>query len=1360
MSIRRLLPLLALLLLAPAVALASSNPIPGVGIIVKRNPGSSSALAIPPDFFGPGSSSFSGTVSLEGTCSHLGPTRFEECDDGDARFDFVLSSGSSALQLFMSPVTLYSSTPITVSVGGAPLVLDVVVRLSSLDPLPSSRISGQLELSPGTVLAPGSSSTLASGFLDLLATTTFVDPSSGVAVGSSLQQPLRLSLVGTDVPITRIDDGTAFGRIVLGGLSHNPAFVSNGNSGVMPAMELVVTPLSPPLPVRSSGLLCSTAGGAAIAPSSDARRLPVRNLGSSGEDGVDITLRNLHGHTMSSSSSWSSLDDGATLSYQWRCSLNGLPPGEPVIGSFLTKKGYDYWQARCDLSAFSSSSSMRCLAYSGDALVLDSPCPSSVTVDFPGTTGSSLVPAVSFELDNTARLVFASVTCPPGNVLVFGGQSVSCDRVVFVADLERDGALDVCVMRASVPASSSLHDLDFDSQSLVRDHQTVDYFDMDEDCDGFDLFATPASSSTSSRLHMSSSLHSRVLGSACDDGSCLPGGGGGGAGGLARVLSIPLRGTLFQSDAPSLALDRRESLQLGSLATEDYLEMRTRLLGSSSCSPDGVLASLELSPLGPPGSTWDSSRILSRVGGTCADQQTVTVLRRGAVVARFTTPLVCEVLVSRPPGGPGGLAVSGGGKAATKSSSNIQNNLRGPGAGLVSGGAATVHPGTPDAGSNPLYEESSLHVSVLFERTFCVDGTCVTGDDIVFTGSCSSSSCDNQSMQVTGCDLSLSRASTSSSSRFAVLGLPSSSSDVVRAVVPSSVCISSTTPVVHVPVMFDRGDATAARGASVTIQLSPNLVLASPVLEGDYFSRSGQTQLFVVDNGGGSYTLDGALLGGGCGPTDSGELFELSVARAPGAPDGVASVSVMASQAADCNGAQLPASPGGAVFILMDSGTPDAVSGLQAAQVTSGNDADGTTQVSLVWSPRSNASVELYRAPFGNHPEYDDAPNSGSVPPLPSYPPGGRWSPVALQCGGSSAGAPGTACTDEPATRDFFYYVAFARDAFGNVSPVSAMTSGTLDYHLGDVSNGVATCEGDNLVTAADISLLGSHYGATVPNGSSFACLDVGPTSTGTVSGRPLTDNRVSFSDLILFAINYSLVSSPALAARPAAAPANALSLRVPALSAPGATFDVELVLEGAGDLQGLSAQLGWDPAVVEPVRVSSGELLGRQAREGVVLSAAPGNVDAALLGLGAGLAGRGTLARVTFRVLANGDPAIRVAGLEGRDGFNREATIANASGPAGVGGRTAIRLAFPNPFEDATTISFVLAHADAAEVGVYDITGRRVRTLVSGVQAPGEHTVVWDGRDTDGRRVNAGAYVLRLEAGGHQEARSIRLVR
>jgi hypothetical protein len=43
--------------------------------------------------------------------------------------------------------------------------------------------------------------------------------------------------------------------------------------------------------------------------------------------------------------------------------------------------------------------------------------------------------------------------------------------------------------------------------------------------------------------------------------------------------------------------------------------------------------------------------------------------------------------------------------------------------------------------------------------------------------------------------------------------------------------------------------------------------------------------------------------------------------------------------------------------------------------------------------------------------------------------------------------------------------------------------------------------------------------------------------------------------------------------------------------------------------------------------------------------------------------------------------------------------------------------------------------------VGIYDIAGRRVKTLLSAGRGPGIHTVVWDATDHNGTPVASGVY-------------------
>ena len=74
----------------------------------------------------------------------------------------------------------------------------------------------------------------------------------------------------------------------------------------------------------------------------------------------------------------------------------------------------------------------------------------------------------------------------------------------------------------------------------------------------------------------------------------------------------------------------------------------------------------------------------------------------------------------------------------------------------------------------------------------------------------------------------------------------------------------------------------------------------------------------------------------------------------------------------------------------------------------------------------------------------------------------------------------------------------------------------------------------------------------------------------------------------------------------------------------------------------------------------------------------------------------------------------------------------------------------FPNPFNPSTTISFTLPAPGKTSLTIYDITGRKVRTLISGRLTAGAHSAAWDGLDDSGRAVSSGVYLSRLTTGKH----------
>ena len=419
-----------------------------------------------------------------------------------------------------------------------------------------------------------------------------------------------------------------------------------------------------------------------------------------------------------------------------------------------------------------------------------------------------------------------------------------------------------------------------------------------------------------------------------------------------------------------------------------------------------------------------------------------------------------------------------------------------------------------------------------------------------------------------------------------------------------------------------------------------------------------------------------------------------------------------------------------------------AITLLTAAQLKTGNGAASTTAVRIGWpAVGAGATVAIYRAAFGNYPEYDDGPLPGSVPPLPTtYPPDGRWSLA------GSVAAPGTTYDDRTSLRDFYYYVAVVTDRYGSHSAVSNMTTGALNYHLGDVVDPAdSLLAGDDHVDVADLSLLGAHYGASLAPGSRYNVLDVGPTADYSPNSLPTTDNILDFEDLVVFAMSYGRVSAPQCSVQPVAAARDELLLESVDRVAADKDVLVSLRLRGTGAVQGLAARLSWDPEVVTPVGQAAGALAESQGA--LVLSARPGTVDAAVLGAGSGFRGEGVVATLTFHALQAGDPKIHLASADARDVQNRKVSLNTAERSATpLPAATQLAPAMPNPFRQAATLAFSLAQGGPVELAVFSVDGRRVRTLVREPREPGEYRVTWDGRDDHGNPMSAGIYYAHLK--------------
>lgn len=118
---------------------------------------------------------------------------------------------------------------------------------------------------------------------------------------------------------------------------------------------------------------------------------------------------------------------------------------------------------------------------------------------------------------------------------------------------------------------------------------------------------------------------------------------------------------------------------------------------------------------------------------------------------------------------------------------------------------------------------------------------------------------------------------------------------------------------------------------------------------------------------------------------------------------------------------------------------------------------------------------------------------------------------------------------------------------------------------------------------------------------------------------------------------------------------------------------------------------------------------------------------------------------------------------FDGRAGFSvRKAEFADNTGMpadhrfsvdcsgtvcAGVPEDTGISVScYPNPFNNAVSVSFSIPSAGDYDIIVYDVLGRQVRTLASNYFDAGENIIVWDGKDNSKRSAASGIYFVRLQ--------------
>jgi hypothetical protein len=79
-----------------------------------------------------------------------------------------------------------------------------------------------------------------------------------------------------------------------------------------------------------------------------------------------------------------------------------------------------------------------------------------------------------------------------------------------------------------------------------------------------------------------------------------------------------------------------------------------------------------------------------------------------------------------------------------------------------------------------------------------------------------------------------------------------------------------------------------------------------------------------------------------------------------------------------------------------------------------------------------------------------------------------------------------------------------------------------------------------------------------------------------------------------------------------------------------------------------------------------------------------------------------------------------------------------------------------PNPFGRTTSIKYSLAQASPVWIGIYNLKGQLVRTLVDQELGRGYHSVAFDGLDLQGAPVSRGVYLYRIKTPGFEQTKKM----
>ena len=207
-----------------------------------------------------------------------------------------------------------------------------------------------------------------------------------------------------------------------------------------------------------------------------------------------------------------------------------------------------------------------------------------------------------------------------------------------------------------------------------------------------------------------------------------------------------------------------------------------------------------------------------------------------------------------------------------------------------------------------------------------------------------------------------------------------------------------------------------------------------------------------------------------------------------------------------------------------------------------------------------------------------------------------------------------------------------------------------------------------------------------------------------------------------------------------------------------GSTFDtISIKAEGVKDLLGVEVEICCDPSGIS---IAPGALM----KDGNGFVATFTKLDKSGNGMrvflirlapgASGVDGDGEVMRIAFKKGEKAPVIKRIELRNSRNGIENARISSEVFRSLPPGSYTYLSQNYPNPFSSPTTIELRLERRGRATLKVYDMMGRRVKTLLDRELQPGIYKLIWDGRGENGIELPSGVYIFVLETDGFKGLR------